>query len=729
MTPPQPDRFWTSSRIVVWLFMLQVMILNVVAINMTVAWDIDWEYSIPGTIGIICGEVCVVVLVSGLTGQTWLTGYFRGLSMMILGYLAIVGGLVIDDLEHLHLEPLSIVAVLPWILLVCTSPLLALRQLGWRLIHKNSVPPPSFPFRIADLLHGTAMVASALALVRVPEVIEELHPRDFWMPLLIASGILFTMCLIAVPIAVRLGFGTASRRKSRIGLGLLAATAYFVIVLVMQCFYDLNTTWVTRVEVLQPVAILVGATVAILYPFIHFFSLGGMVLVRQRRGQATNATGDSNQAVDSAKELSMPRSRWKVAAFVGTAILTNIALAQLQAWRRARDREIAELTATAASVNSRIAAYGREILTIELNQPATDSHLEQCVSRRSCAPLKYLHLNSPKLTNRVLEAAARFSNLDTIRIHSSGITDDGLAYVSKLKNLTVFEINGAAISDRGLVHLSGLGLLTTLNLTGTSVTATGLAPIADSSPIASLTLDNTSFGDADCVALARMTNLQTLSMKRTAVTDVGLQQLSNLRLLRTIDLSDTAVTGTGLSGCREVTSLDLDNTQVNDESLRTLATLTKLTLLNLSGTEITDQSLEDLAPLQELSRLDISNTRVTDQGVARLAGSLHVQSMTIDLSRNPITGECFRNWPPSPNMYLVLGETQINDSTLPLIAKTTLHGLDVSGTKTTCKGLIAAGFTGLQVLRIGKGQFTSAEIKLLETRLATTVEFDESEIP
>jgi hypothetical protein len=104
-TSSPPTRFWNGSRIVVWLFMMLAMAANFAGPYLDDWLDNAWEISIPMMIGIVCGELCVVVLVSGLTGNTWLTGYFRGLVMILFWYLAFLAAVWIDDFGNL--EPLS----------------------------------------------------------------------------------------------------------------------------------------------------------------------------------------------------------------------------------------------------------------------------------------------------------------------------------------------------------------------------------------------------------------------------------------------------------------------------------------------------------------------------------------------------------------------------------------------------------------------------------------------
>jgi len=60
--------------------------------------------------------------------------------------------------------------------------------------------------------------------------------------------------------------------------------------------------------------------------------------------------------------------------------------------------------------------------------------------------------------------------------------------------------------------------------------------------------------------------------------------------------------------------LQMANADVNDDTLRTVATLESLRELDLDGTAITDAGLKPLARLTKLERLRIARTAITDAG-------------------------------------------------------------------------------------------------------------------
>jgi hypothetical protein len=70
---------------------------------------------------------------------------------------------------------------------------------------------------------------------------------------------------------------------------------------------------------------------------------------------------------------------------------------------------------------------------------------------------------------------------------------------------------------------------------------------------------------------------------------------------------------------KQVTWLDLGNTQASDQTLATLASLSNLTRLHLEKTAITDEGLVQLQGLENLEYLNLYGTAITDAGLQHLA--------------------------------------------------------------------------------------------------------------
>lgn len=82
-------------------------------------------------------------------------------------------------------------------------------------------------------------------------------------------------------------------------------------------------------------------------------------------------------------------------------------------------------------------------------------------------------------------------------------------------------------------------------------------------------------------------------------------------------------------------SLDLSNSEIDDDSLRPLSSLPDLRSLNLSGTKITDACSERLKESQNLQFLDLSATAITDAILPSLTDLVYLSR--IDLRCTQVT--------------------------------------------------------------------------------------------
>lgn len=72
------------------------------------------------------------------------------------------------------------------------------------------------------------------------------------------------------------------------------------------------------------------------------------------------------------------------------------------------------------------------------------------------------------------------------------------------------------------------------------------------------------------------------------------------------------------SRLRDLTVLDLSDTNITDTGIRELVALPSLKLLYIDGTAVTDACLNDLACIPSLELVSVHRTRVTEDGIRRL---------------------------------------------------------------------------------------------------------------
>ena len=92
-----------------------------------------------------------------------------------------------------------------------------------------------------------------------------------------------------------------------------------------------------------------------------------------------------------------------------------------------------------------------------------------------------------------------------------------------------------------------------------------------------------------------------------------------------LDLNDTDLDDDGLKSIgllNNLTKLNINRTKITDAGLDAVADLERLMVLNLYGTAITDDGLEKLSNLKSLESLYLWQTQTTEEGIEKLKTSL-----------------------------------------------------------------------------------------------------------
>lgn len=174
---------------------------------------------------------------------------------------------------------------------------------------------------------------------------------------------------------------------------------------------------------------------------------------------------------------------------------------------------------------------------------------------------------------------------DGVDFSQSTVSDADMQWLHWTPNLTFVVMSGCRVTDSGIAHLAALQQLDRLCLDGTLVTDEGLA------------------------ALGRA-------------------------LLSFLSLRDTRVTGRGLAYVKDVRSLHLGNTPLDDDGARCIAGLASLHVLGLDKTKVTDRGILALAKIPDLQALDVMHTQVTGLGMNQFP-----KLRILGMSYNPVTRE------------------------------------------------------------------------------------------
>lgn len=200
--------------------------------------------------------------------------------------------------------------------------------------------------------------------------------------------------------------------------------------------------------------------------------------------------------------------------------------------------------------------------------------------------LKTLGLEfNPGITDQGLKSIAKFDSLEGLQLAATGITDQGLSEISRLPKLQGLGLERTAVTSSGLVHLRQLQSLRYLGLTFTNVDDSGLGAIAELRGLENISLANTKVRGLGLGALAELPKLETLS-------------------LRGCNLED----GSGLAKLKQISSLDMSDSQIRPGFLARICEMDQLRSLDLKGSAINDAHLAELGTAGQLRTLAFGKT-------------------------------------------------------------------------------------------------------------------------
>ena len=281
----------------------------------------------------------------------------------------------------------------------------------------------------------------------------------------------------------------------------------------------------------------------------------------------------------------------------------------------------------------------------------------------SLAPVKslrQLQILGPRIDAVEIQALAKLPQLESLTLQPNGFPAAGLqaADVQALRNLKNLRTLGIMCqgpasdvakqaSGASILAVAGqLPALRQLSVMGIIADPAALAALAKATGLETLTLYDVTLSDRSLAALGELKSLKqlklsskgkvtetawakliglkqltTISLEGSSLDDASLAQLANLTALEQLNLPESSVTGTGLkalTNLKNLKSLMLPASPFTDEGAELLRGLPALEWLNLSGTKITDRALDAIATLPRLFVLNLDATQVTADGLMKL---------------------------------------------------------------------------------------------------------------
>lgn len=142
----------------------------------------------------------------------------------------------------------------------------------------------------------------------------------------------------------------------------------------------------------------------------------------------------------------------------------------------------------------------------------------------------------------------------------------------------------------------------------------------DSYHLTNAILDGVSFEKSGFRLIGQLHHLTILRMAYSNVSDDDLTALTDLPLSR-LELTGTNITSRGIANLGNLpvlSAVQLDETAIDDEALKSLSQRKSLQEISVAGTKIGDDGIRYLASLPELESLSVMGTEVTDRATTAI---------------------------------------------------------------------------------------------------------------
>lgn len=235
--------------------------------------------------------------------------------------------------------------------------------------------------------------------------------------------------------------------------------------------------------------------------------------------------------------------------------------------------------------------------------------------------LKSLMLNATAITDAGVEALEGATELEELDLCNTQITGSGFRKFTRhtrLKKLDLAfgckKLSGVGLS--GLVNCKGL---TSLNFTNSAINNNGLADIAKLVALKNLDLPEFLNG----------ADYEVLPIPAEQINEAGLKHLGTMQGLESLSVFGLGVTDAALAHLQTIqnlTSLKIGGPNVKGSCLERLKNLPKLTKLDLKDTQITDDSLKSLAGFKSLENISFPRG-TTDAAVPHIKQLPHIKTI------------------------------------------------------------------------------------------------------
>ncbi len=653
------------------------------------------------------GLAALLGMIAGLWGRCWLAGFWLAWLLATVGALAIALAVQYDYMSAEDvLERFVIAFMVPAVVFALAAPHLLMRSLcGWRLDRSDRPFQQKRSGGLLDLMALVTVLASVSFLLRVPLVIWEERPADYFFGIGMAAAMFFVVSMLLVVPSVKFAFRGRTRLRRwglPIAILLLGMGSVFATMERIEKSSWSDIEW-------KPILIFAPVATAVFLIGLATFKIAGFGLVRNLRASNRHIVVEDDPLLQPAR-LRALHIRWAAGTLL-IAVVTSVVLNVQVSRRNRQDAELAQLAERLRGAGGDLSVQNRMPQRAKIADTADPADLLAELSRHG--GLTDLSLAGSRVDDALLiQLPQWFPGLEKLDLGHTGVTAEGLRHLLPLSDLESLGLSGTDLTidqmNAFIREYTKQGREIELDLSDTQLDAEAIGQL--DKRIDQLAIRRLGFSDTDltCVhdrhfasldisgnpvaghGLAKM-KIYELVAHDVPLTDDGLRAFLGdpNTSVNTLVISNTRLTDASATLLLGVEELHLGDGTISDDALA--ANATSLHTLGLHGKQFTGESLHELVTNINVQYLDLSGSGVTDQALIDLGASLRQANAHI--------------------LGLGLADTEITDRGIQGLDNSGISELDLRRT-----GVTAAGVSEMQMqysLYVDLNQFTPQQLDML----------------
>jgi hypothetical protein len=223
------------------------------------------------------------------------------------------------------------------------------------------------------------------------------------------------------------------------------------------------------------------------------------------------------------------------------------------------------------------------------------------------------------------------------------LSDDWLAALCAIPSIRNVRFQGTRVTDNSCAALARLTELETLHLSNAQIGLGALSSLPQAARIKELTLEDCRVEEGNVALLSKWTSLKVLGLLNCGLTPKDLPSLAAMRQLTTLDLRGTTVNETTIadlltqrpdlviywSNVHSVSTIRLTALQITNGWLERLQPFPSLQTLDLRDTTLTQDQIDNLATAPQLKSLVLDRTNIDDAMLSTLAKVKTLESLRL----------------------------------------------------------------------------------------------------